>query len=95
MTACGERVQEIDIAAQDFRFTPNDIRLTASRPARLLIRNEGRERHELAGPLLAPSATLLPGQSLALSIQPLTGTYEIRCLVKGHAGMRAMVIVEE
>lgn len=112
LAACGRGAQDIDIAAQDFRLTPNEIRLSANRPARLVIRNEGREQHKMASPLLDRASLrmpqhdasaadaartgigLLPGQVLELQFRPEPGVYEIRCLIKGHTGMRGLVIVE-
>ena len=111
-TACDRSTQEIYIAAQDFRFAPNEIHLAAHRPVQLTVRNEGRERHQFKSPLLdraevrpptpgvlptgsePKGITILPGQSIALQFTPEPGTYEIQCLIKGHAGMRGMVIVE-
>jgi len=110
--ACDQGTQDIYVAAQDFRFVPNEIHLVGNRLSRLIVRNEGRERHQFISPLLdradvrlptpntLPNATapdgiaILPGQSLALQFIPEPGTYEIRCLIKGHAGMRGMIIVE-
>ncbi len=47
------REQFLRLAAQDYRFVPTDIRVLADRPIRLLIVNEGRERHEFTSSLLA------------------------------------------
>lgn len=52
MIACEPRVQEVRIAAQDFRFIPSEIRLHAADPIRLVIVNEGREPHDFTSPLL-------------------------------------------
>jgi uncharacterized cupredoxin-like copper-binding protein len=116
LAACdfGTSGSTVYIAAQDFRFSPNQIRLSPHRPARLVIRNEGRELHQVGGPLLAqaklevsptpqvaapsqpdPSGiSLTPGQSLHIRLTPAPGTYELRCQIKGHTGMRVTVIVE-
>jgi uncharacterized cupredoxin-like copper-binding protein len=116
LAACdlGRGETNVYIAAQDFRFSPNEIRLLSGRPVRLVIRNEGREPHQVGGALLAhaepeasaalqgpapstpdPSGTTLaPGQSLHIRLTPGPGTYELRCQIKGHTGMRATVIVE-
>jgi uncharacterized cupredoxin-like copper-binding protein len=45
-------VQDIRIAAQDFRFDPSQILVSAQRPVRIRIVNEGREIHEFASSLL-------------------------------------------
>ncbi len=104
LTACGPDEQTVRIAAQDFRFSPDTIRLRADAPARLTIVNEGREPHEFAGPLLtdrrvrllsAPgSFRLPPGRSITIVLQAPPGTYPFRCRVRGHPGMEGTVIVE-
>ena len=53
LTACKPAVQEVRIAAQEFRFEPAQIRLRAAQPAHLVIVNEGREAHEFTSTLLA------------------------------------------
>ena len=52
LTACQPSVQEVRIAAQEFRFEPAEIRLRAAKPAHLVIVNEGREPHEFTSTLL-------------------------------------------
>lgn len=102
--ACERGDQAVRIAAQDFRFSPGTIRLRADAPARLTIVNEGREPHEIAGPLLTdPRVRLLsapksfrlpPGRSITILLQAPPGTYVFRCRVRGHPGMEGTVIVE-
>jgi uncharacterized cupredoxin-like copper-binding protein len=46
-------VQEVRIAAQEFRFEPAQIRLRAAQPAHLVIVNEGHEAHAFTSTLLA------------------------------------------
>ncbi len=53
VVACDPDVQIVRIAAQDFRFDPAEVRVSAGRPLRLKIVNEGREPHEFAGPILS------------------------------------------
>lgn len=55
MAACkpGVQVQEVRIAAQEFRFDPAQIRLHATEPVHLAVVNEGREPHEFTSTLLA------------------------------------------
>jgi len=53
LTACQPPVQEVRIAAQEYRFEPAQIRLRAAQPAHLVIVNEGREPHEFTSTLLA------------------------------------------
>ncbi|MBM4122456.1 MAG: hypothetical protein FJ249_07685 [Nitrospira sp.] len=52
LNACDSSVQDVRLAAQDFRFDPPEVRLHAARPIRLLVVNEGREPHEFTSPLL-------------------------------------------
>ncbi len=54
--ACSDSVQDVRIAAQDYRFQPATIRIRADRPVRLTIVNEGREAHEFSTPLLTDPA---------------------------------------
>lgn len=56
-TGCDGDVQSIRIAAQDFRFRPNEIRLSASRPIHLIVVNEGRETHEFTSALFSHHGT--------------------------------------
>lgn len=104
LASCGPDDQAVRIAAQDFRFSPNTIRLRADTPARLTIVNEGREPHEFAGPLLTDARVRLlsapesfhlpPGRSMTVIFQAPPGTYRFRCRVRGHPGMEGTVIVE-
>jgi plastocyanin len=101
---CEPGEQEIRLAAQDFRFSPPLVRVQHDRPARLTIVNEGREPHELAGPLLTDarvrllsppeSLHMLPGRSVTVIFLAQPGAYAFRCRMRGHAGMEGMVIVE-
>ncbi len=68
--------QFLRLAAQDYRFVPTDIRVLANRPIRLLIVNEGRERHGFTSSLLANAEV----QMLAdppLTLTRNTGTVSI------------------
>lgn len=104
LVACERGEQAVRVAAQDFRFSPDTVRLHADAPARLTIVNEGREPHEFTSPLLtdarvrlleAPeSFRLPPGRSLAIVFQAPPGTYPFRCRVRGHPGMEGTLIVE-
>ncbi len=70
------REQFLRLVAQDYRFVPTDIRVLADRPIRLLIVNEGRERHEFTSSLLAKAEV----QMLAdppLTLTRNTGTVSI------------------
>ena len=43
-TAC-DPSQQVDIVADDFRFSPAEVRVSAERPIRVRIINGGREPH--------------------------------------------------
>ena len=102
--ACDSSQQAVHIVAQDFRFTPAEVRLTAGRPIRLIIHNEGRERHEFKSPLLLPQARaghgrsgslpVLPNQKAEAVLHTMPGVYPYHCAIPGHAGMSGTVIVE-
>jgi hypothetical protein len=49
---CDSPEQTVDIVAEDFRFTPAEVRVAAERPIRLRIVNAGREPHEFKSVLL-------------------------------------------
>lgn len=110
LATCEPSMQDIRIAAQDFRFDPSEIRLSAARPVRLRIVNEGREIHEFGSPLLSdpqvhvrieppqnlPSnVRITPGRTATITLQAPPGTYLFRCVIRGHAGMTGTLIIEE
>lgn len=105
LAGCEPREQAVRVAAQDFRFAPSTIRIPAGVPVRLTLVNEGREPHELTGPLLtdprvrvlaeAGSLRVLPGRSITVVLQTPPGTYTFQCRVRGHAGMEGTLIVED
>jgi plastocyanin len=54
-------MQTVSIDAEDFRFTPNLVRVRASAPLTLTVYNVGREVHEFDSPILMYAAkTSLP-----------------------------------
>lgn len=62
----------IVITAEEFRFIPARIERTAGRPLRLLIRNQGHERHVFHSPaLLGPEAGVQWHQPVAESMAVL------------------------
>ena len=51
--ACGESgMGVVTITAEEFRFTPQQIQWSVGLPLKLLIRNQGRERHVFHSPEL-------------------------------------------
>ena len=101
--ACDPSQQAVHIVAQDFRFTPVEVRLSAGRSIRLILHNEGRERHEFKTPLLRQaragiglpgSLPVLPNQKAEAALQTRPGVYPFYCAIPGHAGMTGMIIIE-
>lgn len=109
LIAC-DGTQTVSLTAEDFRFMPNLVRVTASSPITLSVYNAGREVHEFDSPILLyaaqvqpPAATtqstgpgilIPPGKSLQLIMAPPPGTYLYICRRKGHADMTGTLIVE-
>ena len=104
MSGCESREQTVRIVAEDFRFTPSEVHLSSAYPIRLLVVNEGRERHEFKTALLAHQIGMSPGPSRSLPvppnqkvealIRPVPGVYLFYCARRGHAGMSGTIIVE-
>jgi plastocyanin len=102
-TAC-DPSQQVDILADDFRFTPAEVRVSAERPIRLRIINGGREPHEFKSPLLAHqigaagrppgSLPVQPNHVAETVIRTVPGVYLFYCGIRGHAGMSGTLIVE-
>jgi uncharacterized cupredoxin-like copper-binding protein len=67
-SGCDGDAQSVRITAQDFRFTPDTIHLTSSRPIHLTLYNEGRESHEFESPLFADRSAVI--ESLTIAGQP-------------------------
>ena len=107
LAAC-ERTQHVSLTAEDFRFVPNLVRVTASLPVTLYLYNAGRETHEFDIPFLlyadktaiappksnSPGILLPPGKSIQIVMAPPPGTYLYICRRKGHANMTGTLIVE-
>jgi plastocyanin len=101
---CDSGEQTVRIVAEDFRFTPSEVRLSAERPIRLIIINEGREPHEFKSALLAhqtsmtngvpTSLPVLPNHSVETVIRTIPGVYLFYCAMRGHLGMSGTIVVE-
>ena len=87
--SCDPVEQSVHIVAQDFRFTPAEVHVSAEQPIRLTIVNEGREPHEFKSPLLAhqigatngvsSSLPVLPHQKAETVIRTIPGVYLFYC----------------
>ena len=64
LLACDGSMQTVSITAEDFRFTPDLVRVRASAPLTLSLYNAGREVHEFDSPILMYAAkTSLPKET--------------------------------
>lgn len=104
MTACDSSEEKVRIVAQDFLFTPAEVHVSAERPIRLRIVNEGREPHEFKSSLLAHQTEVMRGSTSSLPVPPhhtaetvirtIPGVYIFYCAIRGHAGMNGTIVVE-
>jgi plastocyanin len=103
MSGCESKEQTVRIVAEDFRFTPSEVHVSSAYPIRLLVVNEGRERHEFKTALLAHPIGMSPGpsslpvppnQKVQALVRPISGVYLFYCARRGHAGMSGTIIVE-
>ena len=104
LSGCESRKQSVRIVAEDFRFTPTEVHVSSGYPIRLLVVNEGRERHEFKSALLThqigmshePSGSLPvpPNQKTEALVRSAPGVYVFSCAMRGHAGMSGTIIVE-
>ena len=53
LLSCDTGLSSATITAEEFRFTPNLVKLPAGQNVRLIVRNQGRERHVFQSPILA------------------------------------------
>lgn len=107
LTGC-DGTQSVSLTAEDFRFTPEHVRVTSTAPVALTVYNAGREIHEFDSPVLlyataslardkaeaSSGIQLKPGQSMRIIMAPPPGMYLYICRRKGHANMTGTLIVE-
>jgi plastocyanin len=107
--ACSD-THPVSLTAEDFRFVPDLVRVSAATPLTLSVYNAGREIHDFDSPVLlyaarpqsspataastSPGVLMQPGQSLRIVVAPPPGTYLYICRRKGHADMTGTLIVE-
>ena len=53
LSSCDSGLPSATITAEEFRFTPKLVKLPAGQHVRLIVRNQGRERHVFKSPILA------------------------------------------
>lgn len=105
-----DRTPIVSLTAEDFRFTPEVVRISPASTLMLTVYNAGREVHEFDSPVLlyrakVPASHLPerssgsgihiePGTSVQFTMTPPPGTYLYMCRRKGHANMTGTLIVE-
>lgn len=65
LSSCDTGFSSATITAEEFRFTPNLVKLPALQTVRLIVRNQGRERHVFQSPILARNDVFIDKKSLA------------------------------
>jgi uncharacterized cupredoxin-like copper-binding protein len=70
---CDGEVQPVHIVAEDYRFTPDIVRLASGRPIDLSLFNQGREDHEFESPLLSDRSVVI--ESVFLNGEPTTAEH--------------------
>jgi len=78
LAACDPSVQDIRIAAQEFRFQPAEVRLHGPATFRLIVVNEGNEPHEFSSTLFSDPNVRLVNE--AAGPPPFTGRGVIKLL---------------
>jgi uncharacterized cupredoxin-like copper-binding protein len=73
--ACGGVPSTVVITAEEFRFSPARIEWPPDRPLRLLIRNQGRERHVFHSP------ELFGAEAAVTWHQPMVSLHEAHTIV--------------
>src|SRR5206468_10680988 len=69
--ACDGSMQTVSLTAEDFRFTPDLVRVRAADPVTLAVYNAGREAHEFDSPILIYAAkAVLPKDTSKLAGTP-------------------------
>lgn len=64
VSSCDTEVSVAIIRAEEFRFTPNQVKLPARQKVRLIVRNQGREGHVFQSPILKLKNVRVNGKSL-------------------------------
>ncbi len=62
--SCDTELSSATITAEEFRFSPDLVKLPALQKVRLIVRNQGRERHVFHSPILARKNVLFDRESL-------------------------------
>lgn len=92
-----EGARRVTMTADDLRFSPSRLTLTAGEAVNIVVRNIDEGVHDFTIPALGVHVTVQPGQDATVGLRPSrAGTYRFLCTVPGHseAGMRGTIVVE-
>lgn len=64
LSSCDTGFSSATITAEEFRFSPNLVKLPALQKVRLIVRNQGRERHVFQSPIFTGKNVLFDRKSL-------------------------------
>ena len=64
-SACDAEVPTVTITAEEFRFSPKRLELPAHQIVRLILRNQGHERHVFQSPILTRKDVIFDRNYLA------------------------------
>lgn len=98
ISACsGPRTRTIDLIGEDFRFTPDTIRVAEGDTVRINFSNPDVVPHLIDLPDLNQHIALPPGGEFTLEfVVDKAGSFPFVCSVPGHeeAGMTGLLIVD-
>lgn len=94
------QAQVVEVTLSNFKFTPQDVHLTAGQPVILRLTNSGGGGHNFDAPAFFTSASIRPTdtaairngevelrghQSVDIGLVPVAGNYPLRCTHPLHA----------
>jgi len=97
VSTTNESIQEINIIAKEFSFSPRNIRLSLNKKVRFRITSDD-VTHGFSLPELGIDQVIEPGKETVIDFQPTKkGTFTLLCSVAcgvGHTGMKGSIIIE-
>ena len=77
---------EVEVTAEEMRFTPSTLRVEAGRHT-FAVHNSGQLTHTFSLNALGREVTIHPGKTRSLSIELQPGTYRYVCRILDHEGL--------
>ena len=97
VSTTNESIQEINIIAKEFSFSPRNIRISLNKKVRFRITSDD-VTHGFSLPELGIDQVIEPGKETVIDFQPTKkGTFTLLCSVAcgvGHTGMKGSIIIE-